>query len=54
MLAVRAGQKEAVTTLLAAGADPNAADASGATPLQVALADAHSAIASALEQSGAR
>ena len=54
MLAVLQGQKEAVNTLLAAGADPNAADASGTTPLQAALAGAHSAIAVALEQSGAR
>jgi hypothetical protein len=54
MLAVLQGQKEAVNTLLAAGADPNAADASGRTPLQAALAGAHSAVAVALEQSGAR
>jgi hypothetical protein len=54
MLAVLQGQKEVVNTLLAAGADPNAADASGTTPLQAALAGAHSAIAAALEQSGAR
>jgi hypothetical protein len=54
MLAVLQGQKEVVSTLLAAGADPNAADASGTTPLQAALAGAHSAIAVALEQSGAR
>ena len=54
MLAVLQGQKEGVNTLLAAGADPNAADASGTTPLQAALAGAHSAIAAALEQSGAR
>jgi ankyrin repeat protein len=54
MLAVLQGQKEAVDTLLAAGADPNAADSSGTTPLRAALAGAHSAIATALEQSGAR
>jgi hypothetical protein len=54
MLAVLQGQKEVVNALLAAGADPNAADASGTTPLQAALAGAHSAIAVALEQSGAR
>ncbi len=54
MLAVLQGQKEAVNTLLAAGADPNAADTSGTTPLQVALANSRSAIAAALEQSGAR
>jgi hypothetical protein len=54
MLAVLQGQKQVVNTLLAAGADPNAADASGTTPLQAALAGAHSAIAAALEQSGAR
>ena len=54
MLAVLHGRKQAVTTLLAAGADPNAADASGTTPLRAALAAAHSDIAAALEQSGAR
>jgi hypothetical protein len=54
MLAVLQGHPEAVNTLLAAGADPNAADASGTTPLQAALAGARSAIAVALEQSGAR
>jgi hypothetical protein len=54
MVAVLHGQKEAVTTLLAAGADPNAADAAGTTPLHATLAGAHSAIATALEQSGAR
>jgi ankyrin repeat protein len=54
MLAVLHGHKEAVNALLAAGADPNAADANGTTPLQAALAGAHSAIAVALEQSGAR
>jgi ankyrin repeat protein len=55
MLAVLQGHREAVDTLLAAGADPNAADLSGRTPLQAALADAHSAaIATALEQWGAR
>lgn len=54
MLAVIQGHQEAVTTLLAAGADPNATDASGTTPLQAALAGAHTAIAAALEQSGAR
>jgi hypothetical protein len=54
MIAVLHGQKEAVNVLLAAGADPNAADATGTKPLQAALARAHSAIAAALEQSGAR
>jgi hypothetical protein len=54
MLAVIQGHREAVDTLLAAGADPNAADVRGTTPLQAALAGAHSAIAVALEQSGAR
>jgi ankyrin repeat protein len=48
------GQKESVNILLAAGADPNAADASGTKPLQAALARGRSAIAVALEQSGAR
>ena len=54
MLAVLHGRREAVEILLNAGADPNAADASGTTPLQAALAGAHPAIATILEQSGAR
>jgi ankyrin repeat protein len=54
MLAVLRDQREAVDLLLAAGADPNAADASGTKPLQAALAGAHAAIAVALEQSGGR
>jgi ankyrin repeat protein len=54
MLAVLHGQSESVNILLAAGADPNAADASGMKPLQAALARGRSAIAGALEQSGAR
>ena len=54
MFAVLQGRRQAVETLLAAGADPNAADASGTTPLQAAHAGSHPAIAAALEQSGAR
>ena len=54
MLAVIRGHQDAVVALLAAGADPNAADAGGVRPLQAALAGAHSTIAAALEQFGAR
>jgi hypothetical protein len=39
---------------LAAGADPNAADARGVKPLEAALARGRSDIAVALEQSGGR
>jgi ankyrin repeat protein len=53
MLAVRRDQKEAVSVLLAAGADPNAADAAGTTPL-AAAADAQPEIAAALRRAGAR
>jgi hypothetical protein len=53
MLAVRADQKEAVDVLLAAGADPNAADARGTTPLEAA-AGAQPEIAAALRRAGAR
>jgi ankyrin repeat protein len=54
MLAVVHDQKEAVTSLLAAGADPNAADTSGTTPLEAAIAAARPEIAAALRQAGAR
>jgi hypothetical protein len=40
--------------LLARGADPNAADAHGTTPLQAALAGHQGAIAAALQLAGAR
>jgi ankyrin repeat protein len=40
--------------LLANGADPNAADARGTTPLQAAVAGGQSAIAAALRRAGAR
>lgn len=53
MLAVRGDHKEAVNVLLAAGADPNAADGRGTTPLQAAT-DAQPAIAAALRRAGAR
>jgi len=40
--------------LLAHGADPNAADAQGNTPLQIALAGGDPAIVAALQRAGAR
>jgi len=40
--------------LLARGADPNAADARGITPLQAAVAGNHPAIVTALQRAGAR
>jgi len=54
MLATLHGQNRAVDVLLAHGADPNVADASGTTPLQAALAGGQPAIASALKRAGAR
>jgi hypothetical protein len=54
MLAVLGDHPQAVDTLLAAGANPNAADANGTTPLKAALAGGRLAIATALEQAGAR
>jgi Ankyrin repeats (3 copies) len=54
MLATQHGQNRAVDLLLAAGADPNVADARGTTPLQAALAGNQSAIAAALRRAGAR
>jgi ankyrin repeat protein len=53
MLAVRGDRKEAVEVLLAAGADPNATDAGGTTPLEAA-AGAQPEIAAALRRAGAR
>jgi len=54
MLATLRGRAEAVEVLLSAGADPNAADARGTTPLQAALAGQQPAIAEALRRAGAR
>jgi len=54
MLAVLHGQSDAVDVLLARGADPNAADAHGTTPLQAAIAADQQAIIAALQRAGAR
>ena len=54
MLATLSGQVRAVDLLLAHGADPNAADAQGVTPLQAAIAGDRPAIAAALRRAGAR
>jgi hypothetical protein len=54
MLATLHGRTEAVEALLSAGADPNAADAHGTTPLQAALAADQPAIAAELRRAGAR
>jgi hypothetical protein len=54
MWATLRGRAQAVDRLLSAGADPNAADARGTTPLQAALAGDQSAIAEALRRAGAR
>ncbi len=54
MLATLSGQARAVDMLLAHGADPNAADAQGLTPLQAAIAGDRPAIAAALRRAGAR
>jgi hypothetical protein len=54
MLATLHGQARAVDVLLAHGADPNAADAQGVTPLQAAIAGDRPAIAAALRRAGAR
>jgi hypothetical protein len=54
MMATLHGQAEAVEVLLAHGADPNAADARGTTPLQAAIAGAQPAIAAALRRAGAQ
>ena len=53
MLATLHGRAHAVNVLLAHGADPNAADARGTTPLQAALAGHQTAIAAALQLAGA-
>jgi hypothetical protein len=54
MLATLHGQSHAVDILLASGADPNAADAYGITPLQAAIAGDQPAIVAALRRAGAR
>jgi ankyrin repeat protein len=54
MLAVLHRHSDAVDALLAHGADPNAADAHGTTPLQTAEATDQSAVAAALRRAGAR
>jgi ankyrin repeat protein len=54
MLATLHGQARAVDMLLAHGADPNAADAQGVSPLQAAIAGDRPAIAAALRRAGAR
>jgi hypothetical protein len=54
MLAILSGHADAVDALLASGADPNAADSDGTTPLQAALTGNQPAIAAALRRAGAR
>jgi Ankyrin repeats (3 copies) len=54
MMATLHGQAQAVEVLLAHGADPNAADARGTTPLQAAIAGAQPVIAAALRRAGAQ
>jgi hypothetical protein len=54
ILAASRGQAESAEVLLAHGADPNAADVNGTTPLQAALAADQPAIVAALRRAGAR
>ena len=54
MLATLRGRIDAVGMLLDHGADPNAADSQGLTPLQVATAGNETAIIAALRRKGAR
>ncbi len=54
MLAIVHGQARAVDALLARGADPNAADSRGTTPLQAAMAARRPDIAAALQRAEAR
>lgn len=53
MLAAHAGDLEAVTTLLRAGADPTARDAAGATALDHAASKRHASVVFALERAEA-
>ena len=54
MLAVLQGRLDSVVSLLRRGADPNAADLAGMTPLQAAVANQKPEIADALRGAGAR
>jgi hypothetical protein len=54
ILAASHGQAKSVDVLLAHGADPNAVDANGTTPLRAALAADQPAIVAALRRAGAR
>ena len=54
MLATLQGRAQVVDMLLSAGADPNAADSQGMTPLHAAMARNQAAIAAALRSAGAR
>jgi ankyrin repeat protein len=54
MLAVLNGHARLVEELLTRGADPNAADADGVTPLRAAAAGHQPTIAAALRRAGAR
>jgi len=54
MLATLHGQTDAVSALLAYGADPNAADADGIRPLQAAVAGDQPDIVATLKRYGAR
>ncbi len=54
MLATLRGRTDAVGMLLDRGADPNAGDSQGLTPLQAAAASNETAIIAALRRKGAR
>ena len=54
MLAILHGHGDVVGLLLERGADPNAADVNGTTPLQAATAQEEPAIVAALRRKGAR
>jgi Ankyrin repeats (3 copies) len=54
MLAILRGQADSASLLLEHGADPNAVDARGTTPLQVAMSADEQAIVAALRRKGAR